>query len=69
MDGVDSLTQFAEMIVSGEGFGTVNDIKSAEDYFQLNEQDKVFNKLKDLDNQITKETVGNDEVFYCYIFR
>jgi len=26
MDGVDSLTQFAEMIVSGEDFGTVNDI-------------------------------------------
>ena len=45
MDGVDSLTQFAEMIVSGEDFGTVNDIKSSEDYFQLNEQDKVFNKL------------------------
>ena len=62
MDGVDSLTQFAEMIVSGEDFGTVNDIKSTEDYFQLNEQDKVFNKLKDLDNQITKEDDGvNDD--------
>ena len=62
MDGVDSLTQFAEMIVSGEDFGTVNDIKSTEDYFQLNEQDKVFNKLKDLHNQITKEDDGvNDD--------
>ena len=37
---------------------TANDIKSTEDYFQLNEQDKVFNKLKDLDNQITKEDDG-----------
>ena len=56
--GLDQMTM---KILSGEYIGTVDDIKKGDIYYQLDDQDKTVNRLKDISNRISKQEDGVNE--------